>query len=100
MTTNEVGHEAYRARHWASAYVGYIAGLLLVAFAYGTDPFGLQERGLEAVVAIGFPLLMPLVAMLIFRGRYRLVALGLTLAAPTLWLSFGVFIFIGGSIFW
>ena len=99
MSTDETGQATYGARHWASTYIAYSAGLVLTACSYLTNAFGLHEHGLTAGVLLGVPLVTPLIALLVFRGGYRLVALGILLAAPVLWLSFFLLTFAGGLFY-
>ena len=84
--------------HWACAYAGFIAGLILTAFTYGTSAFGLHAYGLGPVGLVVIPIAVPLVALTVLRGGYRLAALGLFLAAPVLWASFFIFILDGGAV--
>ena len=56
MSTEETRQDTYGARHWASAYMAYIAGLVLTACSYLTNAFGLHEHGLTAGVLLGVPL--------------------------------------------
>lgn len=53
MSTEETRQDTYGARHWASAYIAYIAGLVLTACSYLTNAFGLHEHGLTAGVLLG-----------------------------------------------
>lgn len=82
----------------AGAYAGFIAGLVLTAVTYGTNAFGLYERGLAPIALIGVPIVVPLLTLVVLRGGYRLTALGLFLAAPVLWMSFFVFFGIVGVV--
>lgn len=87
-----------RGVDWACAYAGFIAGLILTAVTYGTNAFGLYERGLAPIVLVGVPIVVPLLTLVVLRGGYRLTALGLFLAAPVLWISFFMFFGIVGVV--
>lgn len=87
-----------RGVHWGCAYAGFIAGLVLTAVTYGTNAFGLYERGLAPIALIGVPIVVPLLTLVVLRGGYRLTALGLFIAAPVLWMSFIVFFGIVGVV--
>ena len=84
--------------HWACAYAGFIAGLILAAVTYGSNAFGLYDYGLGPVVLVGVPIVVPLLTLAVLRGGYRLTALGLFLGAPVLWVSFFMFFGIVGVV--
>lgn len=98
MSADGEAHGGLKGVHWACAYAGFVAGLILTAFTYGTSAFGLHASGLAPVGLIGIPIAVPLLALTVLRGGYRLAALGLFLAAPVLWMSFFVFIVVGGAV--
>lgn len=85
-------------RHWASAYAGFIAGLMLTALTYLSSAFGLDKVGLGIPGLVVIPIVVPLLVLVVLRGGYRLAALGLFLAAPVLWASFAIFLFAGGAV--
>ncbi|AVM63129.1 MULTISPECIES: hypothetical protein [Dietzia] len=83
---------------WASAYAGFIAGLMLTALTYLSSAFGLDKVGLGIPGLVVIPIVVPLLVLVVLRGGYRLAALGLFLAAPVLWASFAIFLFAGGAV--
>lgn len=98
MTHGAQPHSSLTAAHWASAYVGFIVGLMFTALTYLTSAFGLHSVGWGVPALVVIPIVVPLLALLILRGGYRLAALGLFLSAPVMWLSFVVFVFVGGAV--
>lgn len=98
MSAESGGQSGLTGVHWACAYAGFIAGLILTTLTYGTEAFGLHDVGLAPVGMVVIPIAVPLLALAALRGGYRLTALGLFLAAPVLWVSFFVFIAIGGLV--
>lgn len=72
--------------------------MILTALTYVTSAFGLDALGLGLVGLVVVPIAVPLIALTVLRGGYRIAALGLFLAAPVMWVSFFVFIFVGGMV--
>lgn len=81
----------FTAAHWASAYAGFVGGLILTAVGYLSGGFGLGSVGLAGLGLAASPIAAALLAVVILRGGFRLAALGLFLAAPAFWVAFATF---------
>ena len=96
MTAHQVGDHEQRDRpltgaHWASGYVGFVAGLMLILLMYQTGGAGLHLVGRGALGLVGIPVGTALLAAAVLRGGYRLAGLGLLMATPASWVAYAAF---------
>ncbi|MDO5513449.1 hypothetical protein [Corynebacterium sp.] len=84
-------------KHWAAAYVGLVVGLALVALVYSTSGMWPESERTGTVLLLVVPVALPLLALTVLRGWYRLAVLGLALAPVVAVVSFFAVI-VGGAI--